>query len=424
MKIAVVGAGVSGLVAARRLTQFGHDVSVFEASSRWGGHAQAITVDYGGHSHSIETGFLIFNESACPQLTNLCSELYLPTREVQMAYEIRNPGSELVVRGRSLRELLTVPKNLTVSSFYRFVPDWIRFMRLARKQLHVRPRVSDATIEDFLANNGFSDAFGRAFIYPLAGSAFPIEPSELPAMPFATLIGFIHNHGLLDLKPTASCRTLDGGSKEYLRRLVDSFRERIHLNCPVKSIARHSDFVTLKFKDKPRQRFEQVVIAVHADVAFRMLADPMRHEREVLNAFEYVPQNVYVHVEDIEATIPQTAATWRFQPAKDGRSGAALSYRIADVQNSTVPQQLLLTTADAKERPPNNLIRTIRFRRPAFTANSLLAQRRFKQMNSWRRTCYCGGYWGHGFHEDAVRSAEAVAQRIEAFAGQRQANSA
>lgn len=415
MKIAVIGAGVSGLVAARSLTQHGHEVSVFEANDCWGGHAQSLSLESEGVSQPIETGFLVFNEAACPRLTNLLAELYVPTREVRMAYEIRDGDSKLVIRGESLRELLGVNKNLTVPSFYRLVPDWIRFTRAARRQVRSLTKPSTTTLAEFLKANAFSKAFVEQFVYPLAGAVFPMERNALPEMPLANLLGFIHNHGLLKLTRGTSCRTLVGGSSEYLLRLTDSYRDRIHLNCPVASVARHPDYVLLKFRDRPRERFEQVVLAVHADIALRLLADPMRHEREVLESFEYADQNVYIHADDALQRPNSAAATWRFNTSSHAVGESTLSYRIDEVQDVDTPTPLVLTMANGQQLPPDNLLRTIRFRRPVFSTKAIVAQRRFRQLNSWRRTCFCGAYWGHGFHEDAVRTAEAVAERITQF---------
>ena len=135
MKIAVVGGGVSGLVAARRLTQQGHEVAVFEAGDRWGGHARSVTLECDGARQPVEVGFLLFNAAACPNLSSLLTEIQAPTREIRVAYEIRHSQSEIVLHGGSLRQLLAVPRNLTNPSFYRLVSDWIRFTRQARRLL-------------------------------------------------------------------------------------------------------------------------------------------------------------------------------------------------------------------------------------------------------------------------------------------------
>ncbi len=412
MKIAVVGAGGSGLVAAHRLTAQGHDVSVFESSDRWGGHAHSISLESEGVRGPVETGFLVFNEGACPHLTALLAELDSPTREIRMAYEIRNPGSKMVLRGRSLRELISVPSNLSVPSFYRVVPDWIRFTRQARKILQGQRALRFPTLREFLDDGAYSDDFIRQFIYPLAGAVYPLPREALAEMPPASLLGFIHNHGLLSLTRGLGCRMLTDGSRGYLDRLTEPFRERIHLDCPVSAIARHDDYVVVKFPHRSRERFEQVVLAVHADVALRLLADPTRHERQVLESFDYATQNVYLHLEDPRQRPSRAPATWSFQPSSTGSGGVRLSFRVSHVQGVDAPEALTFSMLGADQPPPPRLVRTICFRRPVFSAESVLAQRRLDSISGPRRTFFCGSYWGNGFHEDAVRSAEDAVKRL------------
>ncbi|MDP6445059.1 MAG: FAD-dependent oxidoreductase [Pirellulaceae bacterium] len=426
MKIAVVGAGISGLVAARRLTEQGHDVSVFEASDRFGGHVQSVSLQSANIREPVEAGFLVFNETACPRLTGLLQELRTSTRKIEVAFEISNPQTGVKVRGASLRELLAVPMNLAVPSFYRLVPDWVRFTRQTRRQLQRPINSRSDSLGEFLSAGRYSRSFADQFVYPLAAAIFPVRRADAQRIPLANLVSFLHNHGLLKLDSPVSCRTLAGGSTTYLNDLTEPFRDRVHLNCPVTAIARSDQFVLLKFADRPKERFEQVVIAVHADVALRILADHTRQERELLETFEFAPQDVYIHWEHERDTRPPASLCWRYRQSEDG-AGVAVSYRIATVtgpsnelspepskrqlQNGDAPRQLMLTTMSADHRPPDQVIRTLRFRRPVFNADSQSAQRRVNQISGQRRTYYCGAYWGNGFHEDAVGTAEnAVAQ--------------
>lgn len=418
MKIAVVGGGASGLVAARRLTMQGHDVTVFEASDRCGGHAHSVSLESEAVRDPIEVGFLVFNQAACPRLTDLLAELQTLTREIPVAYEVCNPQSGMVLRGSSLRELLSVPRNLTVPSFYGVVPDWIRFTRQARRRLRTQQESDTTSLGEFLSRGSYSRAFAEQFVYPLAEAVNPQRREKLADIPLASLLGFIYNHGLLKLNRDLSCQTLAEGSREYVDRLTGQFREHIQLNCPVAAVARHDDYVLLKFPNRSRERFEQVVLAVHADVALRLLADPTRPERHVLESFDYASQNVYIHWQDNQSRSSDAPAVWSFQPSARGPGGVAWSYRISQVQAIDAPESLMLTMIGGDQPPPEKVIQTIRFRRPVFSAKSLLAQRQFGRINGQRRTFFCGSYWGHGFHEDAVRSAEQVAQRLACRPGQ------
>ena len=314
MKIAVVGAGVSGLVAACRLTAQGHNVSVFEASNRWGGHAESIFLDSNARSGPIEVGFLVFNENACPRLTSLLAELHIPTREFRVEYEIRDAESKMVLRGASLRKLLTVPSNLAVPSFYHVASDWIRFTRQMRRLLKAHTQLPSSTLGELMKDGGYSDAFVERFVYALAAAVYPVPRQTLAETPLSSLLGFVNNHGLLSPTRDRSCRMLTGGSGGYLQRLTTPFRERIQLNCPVAAIARHDDYVLLKFAERSRERFDKVVLAVHADVALRILADPTRHERRVLESFDYAPQNVYIHRDVAPQGSSDASAVWRFRP--------------------------------------------------------------------------------------------------------------
>lgn len=411
MKIAVVGAGASGLVATRKLIHQGHDVSVFEAGRRFGGHAHSVSLSECAPT-PIEAGFVIFNDAACPHLAALLGELHVSTRPIRVEYEIANPHSKTVLRGKSLRELLSVPMNLTVPSFYRVVPDWIRFLQHARQLVQCQSAPMSETLGEFLRGRSYSRAFAEQFVYPLAGAVYPGHREVLESTPLAALLCFIDNHGLLNKTQSPSCRTLVGGSRAYLDCLCDSFRDRIQLNCPVSSIARNDDYALLKFANRPRERFDQVVLAVHADVALRLLADPTRLERQTLGAFDYAPQNVYIHTDDGPEGDSDAGAVWRFQPATTGCGAAELSYRISEVQRIDVPQHLMITMSGAEQPPPQRVLKAIQFRRPMFSPRSVRAQRRLARLNGQRRTYFCGAYWGFGFHEDAVRSAEQAADQL------------
>lgn len=416
MKIAVVGAGVSGLVAARRLTQQGHEVHVFEVEDRLGGHARSVPLDSPGNGPGggpkVEVGFLVFSEAACPCLTSLLAEIQAPTRPLRVAYEIRHADSKIVLRGGSLRDSLTVPSNLTAPSFYRLIPDWLRFARMAQRFLQPGSERPSLTLGEFLKDGRYCDAFAEQFVYPLAGAAYPCPREQLSGVPLASLIGFIHNHELLQPSQFPGRRTLERGTRDYLDHLTDSFRERIRLSCPVSAIARNQDYVLLKFPHRPRERFDQAVVALHSNTALRVLSDPTGDERRVLESFRYAPQNVYLHREEACDESAHASALWKFRTAASGQGGAAFSYRVSPVQETAAPTDLMLTVSDPQQPPPDQVLQTFRFQRPVFTAKSLFAQRQFALINGRRRTYFCGAYWGNGFHEDAVRSAQEVARLL------------
>lgn len=402
MRIAVIGAGVSGLVTARFLCAE-HEVTVFEEQGYAGGHTRTVDVDAGGRTFPVDTGFIVYNEETYPLFTRLLAELQVATQPSTMSFSARCERTGIEYCPSNLRTLFAQRSNLLRPAFWRMLSDVGRFKR-AMAEL-IRSGDDRPTLGEFLEQGGYSRMFSDLFLVPMASaiwSAAPESADEMPALFFAR---FFANHRFLDTTGQPGWRVVRGGSKEYVAPLTAPFRERIRLGTPIRSVRRHADGVEVTPRGGPPERFDHAVLAVHSDQALAILSDPTDAEREILSSIRYQENRVVLHTD--VSLLPRRRAAWAawnylVPPASPDR--VSVTYDMNILQTLSAPAEFLVTlNREEKIRPETVLLRTV-YHHPVFTRQAVAAQGRRKEISGVNRTWYCGAYWGNGFHEDGVRA--------------------
>lgn len=414
MRVAVVGAGVSGCVAARLLASR-HEVELFEANGFAGGHAQTVEFDTDAGRIPVDVAFMVFNRRTYPHFCGMLDGLRVASRPSDMSFSVRCDQTGFEYQGGSLRGLLARRRNAIDPGFVRMLWDIVRFNRqgtAAASRLHA---IEGLSVGEFLKGCGVGRRFVRHYLSPMAAAIWSSNPREILSFPATFLLGFFANHGLLQVAKRPQWRTICGGSRVYVESLLSplSAAGRVHLCRPVESVRRTSTGVELSFADGEQRTFDQVVCATHADVTHRLLQDRSRLEEDVLSSFPY-QKNVAVLHSDSSALPrrPAARASWNYRLAGDDRAPATVTYDLARLQGLKVKTPVLLTLNPVSQVQPQAVVREFEFSHPAYTASSLAAQRRWKEVSGVRGVHFCGAYWGYGFHEDGVTSALNVASQF------------
>jgi predicted NAD/FAD-binding protein len=412
-RIAVVGSGIAGLGAAWALAQR-HDVTVFEAESRLGGHANTVDISDGDRAIPVDTGFIVYNAVNYPNLVRLFAALDVPTAPSDMSFAVSIGDGAFEYRG-SAAGLLAQPSNVLRPSYRHMVSDILRFNRESRSLL-----ASDSTesVGEFLNREGYSAAFTEDFLLPMVGCIWSSRLDQMLSYPVKTLVRFLDNHGLLQVRNRPSWRTVDGGSREYVRRIAEGFGGRIQLDSPVLQTIRDDGGVTLRTATGPDQRFDQVVFATHADTTLAALGtDATPEERQVLGSFRFQDNEAVLHRDP--SLMPKRARAWSSwnylaegRTAADRERGVSLTYWMNRLQNLRTDEPVLVTLNPAHE--PRDIVASFDYQHPIYDRAAIDAQAAIPSIQGTRRTWFAGAWTGFGFHEDGLRSGLAVATALGA----------
>jgi predicted NAD/FAD-binding protein len=405
MRIAIVGTGVSGLVAAHRL-HARHDLTLFEQDDRIGGHVHTWPVALGGREWPVDTGFIVHNHRNYPRFTALLDEIGVESSPSRMSFSVRDDAARLEYNAGSLRELLANPANLVRPAFLRMLAEIVRFARDARAR-----RGTAATVGAFLDAHGYSAAFAQWYLTPLGSAIWSLPLGAVREMPFHFFAGFLENHGMLDVSGRPVWRVIRGGSSAYVRALTAPFADRIRLRTPVRRIERTPHEVRID-----GEPFDRVILATHADDALRLLADPTPAERAVLGALPFQRNDVVLHTDTRVLPRRRAAwAAWNYRVGEDPAAPAAVTYCMNILQGfAGAPETFCVTLNDPGTIDPARVIGRVRYHHPVVTVEGTRARLRRSEISGAARTHFCGAYWGSGFHEDGVESAFAVADEIAA----------
>ena len=407
-RVAIVGAGVSGLVAAAELDRAGNEVHVFEAGPYAGGHTNTVDVETAGGPCPVDTGFMVFNERNYPNFERMLAELGIGSQPTDMSFSVSDGRGGFEWASSGPRGLFARPGHALDPRFHRMLRDLVRFNREARQLLG--SRAGGPSLRRFLAEGGYSEYFVERLLVPQASAVWSADPEQMWSFPARFFAEFLANHRVLQLRGRPAWRTIPGGSRRYVDALIAPFHERVHLRTPVRYVARAADSVRLG-TDGGDERFDEVVLALHSDDAFGLLADPSREEAEVLGAIPYQQNEAVLHTDT--SLMPRRRAAWaswnyHLTEAQAGRT--TVTYHMNRLQSLRLDCELLVTLNRTPAIDPAKVIRRIDYAHPVFTPAGVSAQGRWAEISGVRHTHYCGAYWRWGFHEDGVWSGLRVAE--------------
>lgn len=414
MRIAIVGSGVSGLVAAHHLHR-SHEITLFEADDRLGGHTNTVDVDLPDGPVRVDTGFIVCNDRTYPRFLELLAELGVATQPSEMSFAVTDARSGLEYRASNPSTLYAQPRNIVRAGFQRMLLDILRFNRAMRRLAHDGTDHLDETLAEFVRRGRYSRAFQDQFLVPFGASIWSADPSAFLQFPVVTYARFVTNHGMTDLRNRPQWRTVVGGSSSYVDALIAPLKDRVRANTPVRRIVRPGNAASVEVHtDQGVSIFDRVVIATHSDQALRLLDQPSLAEQDILGAIRYQPNVATLHSDErFLPRLPKARASWNFHlGVGDGRT-ATLTYWMNRLQSLPTATPLLVTLNQAEEIDPAKVHQSFEYHHPVFDRAAVAAQRRLSEIQGRHGTYFAGAYWGYGFHEDGVKSGLDVVEAMQ-----------
>ena len=437
MKIAIIGSGIAGLAAAWLMRRHA-DVRVYERDAHAGGHTNTIQVPGGP---AVDTGFIVFNERNYPELTAMFRHLKVESQASDMSFSASIGGGRLEYAGDNLNTLFAQRWNLFDRTHWRMLLDILRFNRDARQALHSGLK-ADVTLGEFILQGRYGDELSRRYLLPMAAAIWSCPVGAMLQFPAASFLKFFENHGLLDLMDRPRWRTVTGGSREYVRKLLADLGGRVHLNLPVTRVRRTADGVWVRDAAGAEVRYDRVVMASHGDESLALLADATDEERALLGAFKYQDNRAVLHND--AALMPKRRSVWASwnylacgragfaacgeRPARDGGAGrgtregpfddldsetqVSVTYWMNRLQGLSGDREYFVSLNPLTEPAPGSVIYETRYSHPVFTREAMQAQERLAAIQGRGRVWFCGAWCGYGFHEDGLRSAVAVVKSM------------
>lgn len=410
MKIAVIGAGVSGMVCAYLLSE-DHEVVMFEANDYIGGHTHTIDVPLNGNTYPVDTGFIVFNHKTYPNFIKLLKKLGVESKPSNMSFSVQCQRTGLTFSPSTLNALFAQRRNLFRPSFYRMLLDALRFRKESLELLDGDDY--ETTLYQYLKDKRYNKYFIEHFIIPMGDAIWSANPMQFEDFPARYFVEFFHNHGILRIRNQPQWLVVKGGSREYIKPLTQPYRDRIHLNSPVIKIHRYPDHVKVGTANGGNETFDHVVVATHSNQALTMLADPTEAEADILGSIPYQDNEAILHKDASLLPFRKAAwASWNYHIPKEALGRVAITYDMNILQSLGAKDEFCVTLNLSPAIEPDKIIEKMNYEHPLYAPKSLLARRRQDEITGVNRTYFCGAYWGYGFHEDGVNSALAVCKHF------------
>jgi predicted NAD/FAD-binding protein len=411
MRIAIIGTGVAGVVAARELST-DHEITVFEAAGRIGGHVNTVDVELDDGDFAVDTGFIVHNDRNYPILTALFEELGVETQPSDMSFSVADPVRGVEWAGATSAGVFPEARRVVDAGHLRMLADIVRFNRSARRWLAENPADDTTTLAELLALGNWSERFRNHYLIPLGAAVWSADPSSFDLFGARALLSFLDHHGLLELTGRPQWRTITGGARRWVEAATAPFADRIHTATPVRRILRDPAGVDVT-TDRGTDRFDGVVMAVHSDQALAILGDPTPVEEEILGAVRYQDNDAVLHTD--ASLLPSARRAWAsWNVLVDGvdRGRVAVTYHMNRLQRIDSRHEICVTLNATDLVDPSTVLGRFRYAHPVFDVAAMDAQRRRARIQGVRRTWYAGAWLGYGFHEDGARSAHEAVSSI------------
>jgi len=404
MKIAVVGAGISGLSAAYYLSKK-HKVDLFEKENQYGGHANTIKVAYDHNKEiAVDIGFMVFNKNTYPYLINFFSENKIEIEKSDMSFSVSVKDSDMEYCGKGLRGIFSNKKNLLNLKFIKMFFEIISFYKNCEKI--ETEEVKSITLGKHLEEIKISDYFINYHIIPMVSAIWSMPPYEASQMPLSFFLNFFKNHGLFKIKDRPQWFTVSNRSKTYVDKVISRISGEHFKNYNINKVVR-SDFGAKIFYGEENEFFDydKVVIATHADEALKIIDNPTSDEKLILKNFKYRGNIAVIHFD--ESIMPKNKkawCSWNSSMSADNIERTSVTYWLNRLQNLKIDKNIFLTINPFREISADKTYKKVRFTHPYFDADSLLNQKNLKKIQNKKNILFCGSYFGYGFHEDGIKS--------------------
>ena len=409
MRIAVIGAGISGLGASWLLSR-DHDVTLFEKEDRIGGHSHTVDVLFDNHPTPVDTGFIVYNELNYPNLVGLFHHLDVPTKGSKMSFSVSLRNKSLEYEG-TLRGLVAQPLNLFKPRYWSMLNGLRKFY--ANAYDYSQTSAIDETLGEFIARCGFSDAFVKDHLLPMGAAIWSCPADTILEFPARSFIQFMQNHKLMNYIDRPVWRTVDGGSREYVKRLLADFTGTIRKDTTITGLRREAAGVMVSIEGEGDVFFDKVIMAAHADQSLSLISDATATETELLSSFGFQPNEVILHSDP--TLMPQRKATWaawNYLTSSEEDTQLSVTYWMNRLQNISNDKPLFVTL-NPFERPDSGLThRVFSYDHPIFDKAAILAQERLGEIQGQNHLYFCGAWTRYGFHEDGLSSAIKVAKSL------------
>ena len=405
-RVAVIGAGISGLSAAWLLSR-SCEVSLYEEARRLGGHSD--TVDWNGTA--VDNGFIVYNERTYPNLTALFRHLGTPTQASDMSFSVSIDGGDFEYSGGNLFGLVAQSSNVLRPRYWSMLKDIVAFFGKAR---HDVGRDDLGTLAEYLDTRGYGEPFRRNYLYPMAAAIWSTPAMDVGAQPAEAFIRFNRNHGLLDLVNRPQWRTVVGGARTYVRHLADEIGGRMFVGRGARGVSRAEGRVIVTDAAGEAQSYDHVVIATHADQALRLIETPTDDERRLLGAFRYALNEAVMHTDRAAMPLRRAAwASWNYiADRRGGEKRPSITYWMNRLQNIDPRKPVFVSLNPIADIEQSLIVRRTSYEHPMFTQATLDAQKKLWSLQGVGGLWFCGAHFGAGFHEDGLQSGLAVAEAI------------
>ena len=408
MKIAIIGSGIAGLTSAYLLSRQ-HEITLFEAGDRIGGHTHTVNVTVEGKRYAVDTGFIVFNNWTYPNFIRLLGQIGVKFKPTEMSFSVCDEQTGLEYNGNNLNSLFAQRRNILSPGFWGMLRDILRFNRQAPLDLQEQRISAEMTLGDYLNAGGYGERFVRHYIVPMGAAIWSMSLADMLGFPLQFFVRFFKNHGLLSVSNRPQWCVIEGGSSSYIEPLTRGFREQIRLNCPVDKVARSEAGVVIH-STAGVEHFDRVVFACHSDQALALLADPSQAEQEILGALPYASNDVVLHTDTRLLPDRKLAwASWNYRLSGNARSQAAVTYDMNILQGIDSATTFCVSLNQTAVINPLKILARYTYAHPQYSLAAVAAQARWQEVSGVRNTFYCGAYWANGFHEDGVVSALRVA---------------